>query len=73
MRGSAGDDKPDPVEPAGLAALLGQDQMAEMDRVERAAEKSQSHSVENSRPIPAIPTAHQTTVHFLVDKRAEIG
>ena len=55
VRRSAGDDEPDPVEPAGLAALLGQDQVAEMDRVERAAEKPQSHGVENSRPIPAIP------------------
>ena len=43
VRGRAGDHEPEPVQLAGLATLLGQDQVPEVDRVERAAEKPQSH------------------------------
>ena len=71
--GGAGDHKPDPVQPAGLAALLGQDQVPEMDRIERAAEKTESHGARISPTTSTSGVPDQATTDFLVDKRAEIG
>ncbi len=73
VRRSTGDHKPDAVQPAGLAALLGQDQVAEMNRVERAAEKTQSHDPRISRTILDERHSRSAHPHILVDKRAEIG
>jgi hypothetical protein len=36
--------KPDPIEPALFPASLGQEQMTEMDRIERSAEQTESHA-----------------------------
>ena len=49
VRRRAGDHEPDPVQAARLAALLGQDQVAQVDRVERPAEKPQSHRQKSPR------------------------
>ncbi len=43
MRRRAGDHEPDAIQRARLAALLGQNQMAQMDRIKRPAEQPQSH------------------------------
>ena len=73
VRGSARDDKPDPVEPAGLAALLGQDQVAEMDRIECAAEKTQSHGVETpARSLPFPPLIRRLSI-FLWTNVQKLG
>jgi hypothetical protein len=63
VRRLAGDDEPDPLQPARLAALFGEDQVAYVDRVERAAEKSQSHG--DVKPF------QDRDVAAAVDKRAE--
>jgi hypothetical protein len=39
VRRRAGDHEPDPVQPARLAARLGQDQVSQVDRVERPPEQ----------------------------------
>ena len=73
VRRSARDDKPDPVEPAGLAALLGQDQVAEMDRIECAAEKTQPHGVETpARSLPFPPLIRQLST-FLWTNVQKLG
>ncbi len=70
---SAGDDEPDAVQIARFATLLGQDQVAKMDRVKRAAEQPQTHGNENSRRFVVIRTRDHQPSGFPVDKRAEIG
>jgi hypothetical protein len=69
VRWSAGDHEPDPVEPARFAGLLGQDEMTQVDRVERAAEKPESHREVDltslCRPVRRADNG--------VDRRAEIG
>jgi hypothetical protein len=72
----AGDDEPDPVKLARLSALLRQDQVPEMDRVEGAAEKPQSHGEENSLAILTIHTPDQAKSTFLwtnVQKSGELA
>ena len=53
--------------PQRLAARLGQDQVPQVDRVERPAEQPQSHRVGPSRGSGRAPP------DFRVDRRAEIG
>ena len=68
--------KPDAVQPAGLAALLGQDQVAEMNRVERAAEKTQSHDPRISQRILTTGILNQPILTFLwtnVQKSGELA
>ena len=48
MRRFARDHEPDPVQPTRLAALLGQDQVPDMNRVKRTAKKPEPHD----RKIP---------------------
>ena len=43
VRRLARHDEPDTVQTTRLTALLGQDQVSQMDRVERASEKPQAH------------------------------
>ena len=64
VRRRAGRDQPDPVQAAGLPALLGQDQVPQVDRVECPAVQSQSHLpaaltvslIGISAPRPGSPT-----------------
>ena len=51
VRRLAGNHEPDTVERTALAALLGQDQMPQMDRVKCASENSQSHQREIPRRL----------------------
>ena len=44
VRRIAGGNEPHLVEPALLAAPLGQEQVSEVDRIERSAEKTESHA-----------------------------
>ncbi len=44
VRRRARDDEPDSVKPARFPARLSEDQMTQVDRVERAAVDAQSHS-----------------------------
>ena len=58
VRRVAGDDEPDLVQPQLLAAPLGEQQVAVMDRVERAAVEAELHetSLKEPRPAGALPS-----------------
>ena len=45
----SGGDEPDLVEPGLFAGLLGENQVAEMDRVERPAEDADTHRTTNHK------------------------